>query len=188
MNKLGAFLSVALLSTSLQAAEVAGVDVPDTLKTAEAQELKLNGAGVREKWLMDLYVGALYLKQQEKDAVKIIKDESDMAIRLHMVSNLVTSEKMTSATLEGFEHSTHGNTAPLKTEIDAFLSTFKEPIKKDDVFDLVYVPGEGVKIYKNNELKNTVAGEAFKQALFGIWLSDEPAQKSLKAEMLGDKS
>lgn len=188
MNKLGAFLSAALLSTSLQAAEIAGVNIPDTLKIADTQELKLNGAGIREKWLMDLYVGALYLTQQEKDATKIIKDDNDMAIRLHMVSNLVTSEKMTSATLEGFEHSTHGNTAPIKAEIDAFLATFKEPIKKDDVFDLVYVPGEGVKIYKNNELKNTVAGKAFKQALFGIWLSDEPAQKSLKAEMLGAKS
>lgn len=187
MKKLGAFLAVALLTSSLQAAEVAGVEIPDTLKTAAAQELKLNGAGVREKWLMDLYVGALYLKQQEKDAIKIITDESDMAIRLHMVSDLVTSEKMTSATLEGFENATHGNTAPLKTEIDAFLATFKEPIKKNDVFDLVYVPGEGIKVYKNNELKNTVAGEAFKQALFGIWLSDQPAQKSLKTDMLGGK-
>lgn len=187
MNKPGAFLTAVLLSSSLQAAEVAGVDVPDSIKTTTAQELKLNGAGVREKWLMDLYVGALYLKQQQKDAVKIIKQEDEMAIRLHMVSNLVTSEKMTSATLEGFENALHGNTAPLKTEIDAFLATFKEPIKKDDVFEMVYVPGEGVKIYKNQALKNTIAGEAFKQALFGIWLSDQPAQKSLKAEMLGEK-
>ncbi|HEX4938642.1 MAG TPA: chalcone isomerase family protein, partial [Candidatus Kapabacteria bacterium] len=50
------------------------------------------------------------------------------------------------------------------------------------------VPNEGVKIFKNNELKNTVAGQEFKQALFGIWLSDKPAQKSLKDEMLGSKS
>lgn len=187
MKKVGVFLSAALLSSSLQAAEVAGVQVPDTFKTENAKELQLNGAGVREKWLMDLYVGALYLKQHENDAVKIIKDEDEMAIRLEMVSSLVTSEKMSSATLEGFENATHGNTAPLKTEIDAFLATFKEPIKKGDIFEMVYVPGEGVKIYKNSELKNTVAGEAFKQALFGIWLSDKPAQKSLKEEMLGHK-
>lgn len=190
MNKASVLLSAALFCVSLQseAVEVAGVNIPDTIKTGSTQELKLNGAGVREKWLMDLYVGALYLKERESDAVKIIMQEDEMAIRLEMVSNMVTSERMTSATLEGFEHATHGNTAPLQPQIEAFLATFKEPIKKGDVFEMVYVPGEGVKIFKNSQLKNTVAGEAFKQALFGIWLSDQPAQKSLKAEMLGQKS
>ena len=39
-----------------QAADVAGVSVPDEIKTVPAEPLKLNGAGVREKWMMDLYV------------------------------------------------------------------------------------------------------------------------------------
>ena len=188
MNKVGAFLSAVLVSSAVQAAEVSGVNVPDTLKTeATEQELKLNGAGVREKWLMDLYVGALYLKEKEQDAMKIITSEDEMAIRLEIVSNMVTSERMTSSTLEGFENATHRNTAPLQPQIEAFRATFKEPSKKGDVFELGYVPGEGVKIYKNDALKNTVAGEGFKQALFGIWLSDQPAQQSLKEEMLGDE-
>ena len=185
MKKAGVFLSAALLATSLQAKEVGGVNVPETFKTDSAQELVLNGAGVRAKFLIDLYVGALYLKQQEQDAASIIAQDDAMAIRLEMVSNMVTSEKMTEATMEGFENSTKGNLAPIKAEIDSFMATFGEPIKKGDVFDLVYVPAEGVKVYKNGSLKNTVAGAAFKQALFGIWLSDKPAQKSLKAGMLG---
>ncbi|MFZ5600942.1 MAG: chalcone isomerase family protein [Pseudomonadota bacterium] len=188
MKKLGVFLSASLLALTAQATDVAGVSIPDELKTVESQPLKLNGAGVREKWMMDLYVGALYLKQHESDAVKIIKTEDAMAIRLQIVSGMITSERMTSSTLEGFVNATHGNTAPIQKEIDAFLSTFKEPIKEGDVFEMVYVPNEGVKIFKNNELKNTVAGQEFKQALFGIWLSDKPAQKSLKDEMLGSKS
>lgn len=185
MKKTGVFLSALLVSSALHAAEVAGVNVPDTLRAGENQELTLNGAGVRDKWMMDLYVGALYLKEKEQDAMKIIASDDAMAIRLEMVSNMVTSERMTSSTLEGFENATKGNLAPLQAQIDAFLGNFKEPIKKGDVFELVYVPGEGVKIYKNAEFKNTVAGEAFKQALFGIWLSDKPAQKSLKKGMLG---
>lgn len=188
MKKLGVFLSASLLALTAQAADVAGVSIPDELKTVESQPLKLNGAGVREKWMMDLYVGALYLKQQESDAVKIIKTEDAMAIRLQIVSGMITSERMTSSTMEGFQHATHGNTAPIQKEIEAFLATFKEPIKEGDVFEMVYVPNEGVKIFKNKELKNTVVGQEFKQALFGIWLSDEPAQKSLKEEMLGKKS
>jgi len=36
-------------------------------------------------------------------------------------------------------------------------------------------------------LKVQVPGLAFKQALFGIWLSDDPVQDSLKEAMLGDE-
>lgn len=185
MKKVGVLFSALLLSSTLQAAEVAGVQVPDTLKAADNQALVLNGAGVREKWMMDLYVGALYLKEKEQDAMKIITSDDAMAIRLEMVSNMVTSERMVSATVEGLENATNGNTAPLQDRIDNFLATFKEPIRKGDIFELVYVPGEGVKIFKNAEYKNTIPGEDFKQALFGIWLSDKPAQKSLKQGMLG---
>lgn len=188
MKKVGAFFSAALIASSLQAAEVGGVKVPDTLKTDNEKVLTLNGAGVRDKFMIDLYVGSLYLPQKEQDAAKIITQDDAMAIRLDIVSGMITSEKMTEATMEGFENATHGNLAPIKSEIDSFMATFKEPIKKGDVFELVYVPGAGVKVYKNAELKNTVAGAAFKQALFGIWLSDKPAQKSLKEDMLGAKS
>ncbi|WP_417544646.1 chalcone isomerase family protein [Marinobacter sp.] len=73
----------------------------------------------------------------------------------------------------------------IQSEIDQFMSVFKEEIKAGDVFDLVYVPGEGVKVFKNSEQKGTVGDLKFKKALFGIWLSDEPAQKSLKKKMLG---
>ena len=187
MKQVGVFISAALLSATVQAAEVGGVNVPDQIKTADAQELVLNGAGIRDKWFLDLYVGALYLKQHESDAVKILKSSDEMAIRLQIVSGMITSERFSSATLEGFENSTHGNMAPLQKEIDAFMETFKEPIKKGDIFEMLYVPGEGVRIFKNNQLKRTIAGEPFKEALFGIWLSDKPAQKSLKKEMLGGK-
>ena len=47
------------------------------------------------------------------------------------------------------------------------------------------VPGKGVEAYKNGALASVTKGVEFKKALFGIWLGDKPAQKSLKKEMLG---
>ena len=55
------------------------------------------------------------------------------------------------------------------------------------MFDLVYLPGEGVRVLKNGEQKDTVGGLEFKKALFGIWLSDKPAQEDLKEKMLGQR-
>ena len=94
---------------------------------------------------------------------------------------------MTEATLEGFEASTDGNMAPVQDDVDQFMAVFQEEIKEGDVFDLVYLPGEGVRVLKNGEVRDTVGDLAFKKALFGIWLSDKPAQENLKERMLGQR-
>ena len=109
-----------------------------------------------------------------------------MAVRLHIISSMINSENMSEAINEGFVKSTGGNTAPIKDKIDAFIKVFAEPIKVDDIFKLVYVAGEGVKIYKNDVYKSTVSGLDFKKALFGIWLGNDPVSGSLKKGMLGN--
>lgn len=188
MTKLFTLLAGLLLSSAAVSQEIGGIDMPDSIATPTELELQLNGTGVRTKWFMDLYVGGLYLQNKQTDADTILKADEPMAIRLHMVSGLITSEKMTDATLEGFENATHGETAPLQAEIDQLLSAFGEPIEEGDIFEFFYTPDSGIKIIKNGELAQTInSGNAFKQAFFGIWISDKPAQKSLKYEMLGQK-
>lgn len=187
MKKLSTLLAALMLSSAAYSLDIGGITMPESM-SAKNTELQLNGAGIREKWFMDLYVGGLYLTAKQSDADSILKDAEPMAIRLHIISGMITSEKMTKATVEGFENSTHGNTAPLKAEIEKFLATFAEPIKEGDIFDFIYVPGSGVQIIKNGTPAQIIeGGEAFKAALFGIWISDKPAQKSLKKEMLGLK-
>ena len=50
---------------------------------------------------------------------------------------------------------------------------------------MIYVPEKGVLIYKNNKDMGIMPGLDFKQALFGIWLCNKPADKDLKKGMLG---
>lgn len=191
MNKaFSTLLSSLLLSAAISAPAAAltvdGVDVPDTYSAQDA-ELTLNGAGVRSKWFMDLYVGGLYTPQKGSDAQAIINADEPQAITLHIISGLITSDKMTSATLEGFENSTGGDLSAIQSEVETFLNVFAEEIKEGDVFDLVYLPSEGVQVLKNGEAKASIGGLGFKKALFGIWLSDEPAQQDLKESMLGQR-
>ncbi|MCP5208421.1 MAG: chalcone isomerase family protein [Hahellaceae bacterium] len=173
------------MSSLASAKEVAGVQIPDSFKVDNA-ELALNGAGIRTKLFMDIYVGGLYLSKASNNANEIIAADSPMAIKLHIVSGLLTSEKMKEATMEGFENATGGKIADIKPEIDQFIAVFDKPIVENDVFDLVYVPGKGVQVYTNSALVATIqGGMEFKKALFGIWLSDKPAHDGLKSEMLG---
>ena len=176
--------SLIFSSTILQARIVSGVEIPEKLMINGSQ-LILNGAGVREKFFLDLYVGALYLKKRNKIAKAIIDAEENMAIRLYITSSLISSKKMRNAVNEGFENSTKNNIIPIKKEIDEFISVFKDEINKGDIFDMVYVDSVGTKISKNGKLSKTIKGIKFKRSLFGIWLCDEPAQESLKEEMLG---
>ncbi|MEP1215028.1 MAG: chalcone isomerase family protein [Marinobacter sp.] len=178
-------LTVAL-SAPATAMTVEGVDLPDTYSAMDT-ELKLNGAGTRSKWFMDLYVGGLYVPETIDDGQAIINADEPQAITLHIISGMITSDKMKSATMEGFENSTDGDLAAIQDDVDTFLDVFSEEIKDGDVFDLVYLPGEGVRVLKNGEERATIGDLEFKKALFGIWLSDEPAQEDLKEKMLGQR-
>ncbi|MDI9341865.1 MAG: chalcone isomerase family protein [Sediminibacterium sp.] len=164
--------------------KIGGVELPNTLKS-EQTALVINGAGVREKYFMDMYVGGLYLKAKRSDASGIVNADETMAIRLHIVSGLITSDKMTAAVDEGFKNASGGNTAPLLPKINQFKAVFKEKINKGDVYDLMYDPAKGVSVLKNGKLTTTIPGLDFKKALFGIWLCDKPADQDLKDAMLG---
>lgn len=180
----GVVLVTVFLATAGYALEIAGVNMPDSI-SADGSNLILNGAGLRTKLFIKAYIGGLYLTQKNNNPQAIINADQPMAVRLNIISKLITSDKMESAIREGFENSTKGNIAPIKAQIESFIGIFKEPIKVNDVFELVYIPGKGVQAMKNGAVKGTIAGMEFKKALFGIWLSDKPAQDSLKAEMLG---
>jgi hypothetical protein len=179
-------IAITMFASAPAQTNVGGATLPNTV-SFEGEKLILNGAGVREKYWMDMYAGALYLTSKSSDANAIVSGDNPAALKLHMVSNLITSDKMISAINEGFENSTKGKTEAISAEIQKFKSFFEEEISKEDVFDLVYIPSKGILTYKNGKQKGVIKGMQFKKALFGIWLSEKPADKKLKQAMLGKK-
>lgn len=177
-------LILALGLTQLAVAQnVSGVNVADKFMAGQS-ELLLNGAGTRNKFFVDMYVGALYLPTINNDAEAVIAADETMAIRLHIVSGIINPKLMSDSTRDGFVRSTKGNIAPIEDDIEELISAFQDAVEEGDVFDLVYTPDTGVTVYRNGEKKSNVIGLAFKQALFGIWLSKDPIQDSMKDDML----
>ncbi len=174
-----------LLSTSISAKEIAGIDIPPTF-VSNGQALTLNGAGARTKFFIKVYVASLYLSEKSTDGNAIIQSKEAGAIALTITSGLVNKKKMVKAIDEGFENATGGNTTPIQTEIDQFKKVFDDGVDKKDQFVFSYSADAGTAISKNGTQVTTINGDAFKRALFGIWLSDNPAQKSLKKQMLGN--
>ncbi|TKB51607.1 chalcone isomerase [Ferrimonas sediminicola] len=186
MNKLTltATLLASLLLPAQAATEIAGVAVTDTIEL-QGKPLTLSGAGIRSKFFMDLYVGSLYSSEPGLDDQQAIEGNQTSAIRLNIVSGLITSDKMIDSIEEGFQGSAGKHYGQLKPKIDAFIAVFSDQIVEGDQFTLLSLPGVGVEAYKNGQLLTLIEGEAFRQALLGIWLGDKPADDDLKEAMLG---
>lgn len=173
-----------MMSPAAVAREVGKVTLPDSL-TAGTDELILNGAGFRKKLFVKVYAAGLYLKERQTDPQKIMDANTPMAIRMHFVYSEVSSKKLVDAWNEGFINGTGGNIDPIKTEIDTFNSFFSQVAKKNDIYDIIYTPDRGISVYIKGELKGTIEGLPFKQAVFSIWLGEKPADSKLKRKLLG---
>lgn len=177
-------LSTLLLAQSFAQKTVEGVTFSEK-HSFKTESFVLNGVGLREKYFIDLYVAGLYLKQKSNQAEQIIAADEPISIRLKIVSNMVTSEKMSATTKEGFMKSLNNNLTPLQKEIDQFLGSFKTiELKSGDLCELVYIPGEGVHFRVNDKELTLVKGLEFKKALFRIWLGKNPADENLKKDLL----
>lgn len=169
------------------AAKVAGVTLDESVMH-ENDTLVLNGAGLRKKLFFKLYVGSLYLEESMAgaDAQQLVEADAPMMIQLNILSDLLTRDKMVDALNEGFKKSTGDNLSPIQAQIDQMINTFDQPIRPDHTYQIAYDPVNGTSLIRNDQKLSTIPGLPFKQAVFGIWLSDNPAQLSLKNAMLGN--
>lgn len=180
-------IAVAVLGFYTASAQmtVEGVTVEKSV-TVDGKELALNGAGLREKFIFDLYVGGLYTIIKTSDGNALLNADQPMAITLDIVSKLVTQDKMIDAITDGFDESvSRAERKKLQPKIDQFIGFFNEEIVKGNEFQISYVPGKGTMAHKNGKLLGTIEGKDFAKGLFGIWIGDNPADKDLKKGMLG---
>ncbi|MBE7445430.1 MAG: chalcone isomerase family protein [Planctomycetia bacterium] len=181
---IGIFFALSVI-TPVQAKEISGMNLPDTIMAGKEQ-LILNGAELRKKLFVKVYAGGLYLRKKEGDAQKIINADEPMAIRMHFIYDGVSSKKLVEAWNEGFaDNATTGDLRPIQERIDTFNSFFTEEARKGDIYDIIYTPEDGVRVYRKEKLLGTVSGLDFKKALFAIWLGGKPVSAALKQGMLG---
>nr|WP_314839810.1 chalcone isomerase family protein [uncultured Flavobacterium sp.] len=166
---------------------VNGVNIPRTIEF-KGTTLTLNGVGQRSKFFTDLYIQALYLTKFSQDANQILESGNEMAVSLHITSGLISSKKLSKALAKGMEKSV-GESGVLKfakelQELEDLLST--EETKSGDVFELTFNPqDESLWITKNKIYRGKIKGIEFKKAFYGIWLSENPVDKTLKEDLLG---
>lgn len=188
--KQAAMLAAVLLmgAASLgRAAEIAGVKVEDKASVA-GQELVLNGAGIRTRVIVDVYVGALYLTAKKAAPNDVYGLPGAKRVQMTLLRD-ISGKTISDAFAEGIQNNTNdAEKQAIKARADelvAIVSAVGDG-KKGDVIHLDFAPGTGTQVVFNGKPRGKpIAGDDFYRVLLRIWLGDSPVDSRLKRAMLG---
>lgn len=144
----------------------------------------LNGAGIRYKWIFEVYVAGLYLPQRSNNYNEIITMPGPKQVHMHFL--MAVSRKRLLGTLdEGFSaNHTKEKLISLENDITKLKTLFKD-VRKNDIVIIEYLPAVGTRVWLNDTLQGVIAGEEFYQSILRIWIGERPADKELKKLLLG---
>lgn len=188
MNQLTRAIVVAvtawLVCLPAQAREVAGVTLAEQAAVGDVP-LQLNGAGVRRKFFIKVYVGALYLPDTATTTAAVLAQDGPRRMAMHILYSEISSQKLVDGWNDGFSANLSATQLrELQPRIDQFNALF-DTVNAGDVVQLDYLPGTGTTVTINGDVKGSVPGRDFNDALLRIWLGEEPADNGLKKAMLG---
>jgi long-chain acyl-CoA synthetase len=178
-------MALALLAVDVAtAADIGGVKL-DNRVSIGGRQLALNGAGVRAKLLIKIYVVSLYLPQPATD-LRTVFARAPRRIQMNMLRN-APSEEIVKAILDTMaDNNSPAELAAVEAQTAQLVSLIRRfrEVKEKDVITLDFVNGE-TRLGWNGNAKGSITGEAFNQALTKIWLGDKPVQADLKRALLG---
>ena len=163
--------ALVVAATTAGAATVAGTKVDDTV-TVNNQKLVLNGAALRKKFVVKVYVGALYLTGKQTSAASILAADAPRRQVMHFLYD-VDKGKMAEAWEEGLTANTPNASPEVKTAFKT-LSSWMEDMKEGQTIVLTYVPGIGTTVEVAGRNKGTLGGKAVSDAILNTWIGPKP--------------
>jgi hypothetical protein len=176
-----------LCSLPVNAKEIGGVMVQETLQTENGTLLHLNGAGIRSKFFFDIYIAELYMEHPSNMVGEVIEAAGHKRMVMHFLYDEVGKDKL----IEGWDEEFAGNSKAdevlkLQDRINQFNGMFVD-VKKNDTVVLDFIPGQGTTVTIAGQEKGVIPGKDFNDGLLRIWLGDKPVTKGLKAKLLSYK-
>lgn len=166
------------------AAEEAGVEFADRVEIGD-QALQLNGLGIRSKFFVKVYVGALYLPEPSTDPAAVLAMPGPKRIVMHILYKEVTREQMVEAWTEGVTANVDAEALEnMRDRLDAFNAMVRT-VHKGDRVRLDLLADGTLEVYGNDTRLGEIEGRDFQTAILRVFIGDKPADKGLKRGMLG---
>ena len=192
MNKIILIMLLALASFGInfeaaaQGIMLNGVMLEETAHVG-TRNLLLNGAGVRSKYIFDVYVAALYLREKKSRDEDVLADPGEKRIALYFVSEINMQELLYVFKKAFKNNHSDAQLDEMKTQLRQFddIFTAMGELNEGDVVQFDYQPDLGTSVMINGSLRGTISGAEFYRALLRIWLGSNPTQEKLKQKLLG---
>ena len=187
MQRLFVFLlSVFVLSGNANGLSLADVEVADAVEAdASGARLILNGAGIRKKFFISVYVAALYLPERQTDSAVLLDAPPSNRVMMHCVHSKVEKRKIDEGWRSGFSDNLDPQAfADIGDRLERFIALFDDMHEGDTVL-LDYRPEAGTSVTINGELRGRIEGADFNSGLLSVWLGPEPVTEGLKNDLLG---
>lgn len=181
-----ALLVAALATDPARGAEVAGVALDDRIDVAGAP-LVLNGAGLRTRFLLEVYVIGLYVRTRTSSAEAVLDAREPRRVRL-VLKRAVDAETIWESFDEGIRrNASSAELAALAPRLAEVKRAFREigAVAQGDVVDVDFAADGGGVIRFRGAEKGAFSGADLSRALLKIWLGAQPVQSDLKQALLG---
>lgn len=134
--------------------------------------------------IFKVYVAGLYLPQKEKSSEKILAADTCRVTVMHFLRS-VGAGKINGAWYDGLEDNTPNHSKELKAKFD-LLAKYMEKMIDGGRIIFSYLPGKGTEVKVNGNVKGTIEGKDFADALFACWIGEKPGPGTgFKEDLLG---
>lgn len=183
MKMLLGILCMLSVAGAAGAASIDKVDVPDKAVVGN-QTLVLNGVGLRTKFWVHVYIGALYLPAQAHTTQAVLAAQGPDRILMHM-EYAASRDQMVDGFTDDFSNNLPAQEHHrLQDKIKTFTSYFGDTHEGEQIL-IDYLPDSGTRVTIDGQVKGTIPGDDFHRAVLLVWLGDHPADGDLKEGMLG---
>jgi hypothetical protein len=177
-------LALALATMTAAAQAPAGVNLADSVNV-NGQTLVLNGTGVRTKFVVKVYVGALYLPAKQSWPDAVLAPDAPRRMVMHFLRD-VEGAKMVEAWQSGLADNTPNASPEVRAAFD-LLASWMEDIPKGNELVITYLPDKGTIVTINGRMKGILpGGKPVADAILATWIGPSPGPgEEFKRAVLG---
>ena len=172
-------------TTSLIAAELEGVKMPDSVSVG-GKQLTLNGMGIRKYSIfkVKVYIAGLYTEKKSEDENEILKSTGHKQVRMEFLKPGPASGTR-EAWRDFLKQNWDGEWSTVSPTAEKYLALLTD-VKSGDVMIHDFYP-EKVVVFLGDKKLGEVPDKTFPPLLLSTWIGRKPSTEELKEGLLGKK-
>jgi hypothetical protein len=165
--------------------EILGVQFPKE-KVIEGKTLHLNGVSYLKKFgFVRVYAVGLYLENPSHDAETVITSQQVKYTLNHYLTDKATAKKLQEGFIELMENNNPKEMVEAnRKDIEKYASWLDKDMADGLTSETVYVPGKGMTLTYQGQVKGTIAGQAFSE-MYLRYSVGENADATIRKGLLG---